>query len=237
MKRSAVIILVLYIIDFILDSIIAAYTDNNLRYLSKGLLMPLLLAFFLTERKTHARVTNKKYIRLICLALIFSFLGDVFLIGEGSLHFMLGIGAFLMAQVCYVIFFTSVQPFLKKHILFHFVSGFLILCYLVILNYLFYPVVKQQSLLIPVLAYSLVLGLMLFTSINLFHANQLSKTTRLFFLIGAIIFVASDSMIGFNSFYLPEALPGFYIMVTYCLAQFLIVTGAIKFVKDNKIAY
>lgn len=237
MKRSSGIILVLYFIDFILDSIIAAYADNNLHYLSKGLLMPLLLAFFLTETRTYISSINKKYIRFICFALIFSFFGDLFLIGESSLHFMLGIGAFLMAQVCYVVFFTSIQPFLKKHVLFLFVSGIIILCYLVILNYLFYPVVKQQSLLIPVLAYSLVLGLMLFTSVKLFHAKQLSKTARLLFIAGAIIFVASDSMIGLNSFYLPDALPGFYIMVTYCLAQFLIVSGAIEFVKDNKIEH
>lgn len=237
MKRASVIILVLYIADFILDSIIAAYRDNSLRYLSKGLLMPLLLAFFISETKDRAGLKNKKYIRLICLALLFSFLGDLFLIGENSLHFMLGIGAFLMAQVCYVMFFTSMQPFLKKHILFLVVSGIIILCYLVILNYLFYPMVTQQSLLIPVVAYSLVLGLMLFTSVKLFRTQQLSKMNRVFFIAGAIIFVASDSMIGLNSFYLPAPLPGFYIMTTYCIAQFLIVSGAVNFVKDNKITY
>ena len=233
MKRSSVIILVLYIVDFIADSIIAAYADNNLRYLSKGLLMPLLLAFFITETKTNTGAPNKKYIRLICFGLTFSFLGDLFLIGESSLNFMLGIAAFLLAQVCYVICFTSIQPFFKRHILFPIVSGLIILCYLFVLNYLFYPVVNQQSLLIPVLAYSLVLGLMLFTSVNLVHAKQLSKTNRLFFITGAIIFVASDSLIGFNSFYVSEALPGFYIMLTYCLAQYLIISGAIRFIKNN----
>jgi len=234
MKRAFVIILVLYITDFILDSIIAAYNDNSLRYVSKGLLMPLLLAFFITETKTHISSANKKYIWLICLALIFSFLGDVFLIGESSLNFMLGIAAFLLAQVCYVIFFTSIERFSKKHNFFLSIASVIILCYLFILNYLFYPTVVKQSFLIPVLAYSLVLGLMLFTSINLRHAMQLNKMNRLYFIAGAIIFVASDSMIGFNSFYLPGALPGFYIMLTYCIAQFLIVSGAIKFVQHNK---
>ena len=123
MKRAFVIILVLYITDFILDSIIAAYNDNSLRYVSKGLLMPLLLAFFITETKTHISSANKKYIWLICLALIFSFLGDVFLIGESSLNFMLGIAAFLLAQVCYVIFFTSIERFSKKHNFFLSIAG------------------------------------------------------------------------------------------------------------------
>ncbi len=231
MKRLSFIFLALYIVDFIVDSIMATYADSTLRYLSKGLLMPLLLAFFITETKAYTKTNGRKYIRLIFFALIFSFLGDIFLIGEGSLNFILGIAAFLIAQVFYIAFFISIKSFSNKHILFLFISAFIILCYLVGLNYLFWPEVNEQHFVIPVLAYSVVLGLMLFTSINTIHAKLSGKTNIYYFIPGAIIFVASDSMIGLNSFYLSTALPGFYIMITYCIAQFLLVYGAVLFIK------
>lgn len=231
MKRISFIFLVLYIADFIADSIMAAHADNTLRYVSKGLLMPLLLAFFITETKAYSNSNGRKYIRLISFALIFSFLGDIFLIGEGSLNFILGIAAFLIAQVFYIAFFISIKSFSDKHILFLFISLFIILCYLLGLNYLFWPEVNEQHFVIPVLAYSVVLGLMLFTSINTIHAKLPGKTNIYYFIPGAIIFVASDSMIGLNSFYLSTALPGFYIMIMYCIAQFLLVYGAVQFIK------
>ena len=74
----------------------------------------LLLAFFITEVKTYVNAGNRKYVMLIGSALIFSFIGDIFLIGEGSLNFMSGIGAFLIAQIFYILFFYSIKPLSKK---------------------------------------------------------------------------------------------------------------------------
>jgi len=233
MKPKTSVFVIFYLSAFILDAIIAV-SDDKIRYLSKGILIPLLIAFFVTEVKAYVNSTNKQYIRLVCLALVFSFLGDIFLIGKSSLNFILGIAVFLIAQVFYIILFTSIQPFRRSYILFLSVAAFIILCYLFALNYLFWPKVNEQHFVIPVLAYSFVLGLMLFTSINTFNEKQLSKTNKFYFIAGAVLFVASDSMIGLNSFYLPMPLPGFYIMSTYCLAQFLLVSGAIKFIRGKQ---
>jgi len=233
MKRLPIVLFVLFITDFILDSIVAAGNANNLRYLSKGLLMPLLLAFFITATNNYISNSNNKFKRLICFALIFSFLGDVLLIGESSLHFMLGIAAFLIAHIFYIIFFCLIQPFKKKNSSFILINGLIILSYVIMLDYLFWPLITKQNLTIPVITYSLVLGTMLFAAVNVINAEKQPGNFVFLLVGGAILFVASDSMIAFNKFYLAKPLNGFYIMSTYCIAQFLIVLGAIKFIRSN----
>jgi uncharacterized membrane protein YhhN len=49
-----------------------------------------------------------------------------------------------------------------------------------------------------------------------------------YILIGAIVFVSSDSILAFNKFYAPITHASFFIMVTYCMAQYLIVKGILK---------
>jgi uncharacterized membrane protein YhhN len=233
MKRLPAALLILFIIDFIADSFIAASYNNNLRYASKGLLMPLLLAFFIAGIKTGVSSFNKRYIIPVCFALLFSFLGDVLLVKNGSLYFMLGIAAFLIAHIFYIILFCRIQPFTKSNSVFIFISGAVILCYVTLLDFLFWPDITQQNLAIPVVTYSMVLGAMLFTALNVINKKGVLKKIILSLVCGAALFVVSDSIIAFNKFYLSVPLNGFYVMGTYCLAQFLIVNGARQFINNN----
>lgn len=231
MKRAAAVLIVLYASAFIVDALLADTGNVTARYISKGLLMPLLLAWFIAATKNCITNTNKKYRLYICLALLFSWIGDIFLVGPGSLNFICGIGAFLLAQVFYVTFFFKVRPLYKNNIVFAVVAALIILAYLITLNILMWQKVNEQQLTIPVFAYSIVLGLMLFASINTSNAAKLQNNIAGGFIAGAITFVLSDSMIALNSFYLTKPLPGFYIMLTYCIAQFLIVSNAVRFIK------
>src|SRR5690242_16243095 len=135
MKRLSFVLLILFILDFVIDAFIANAGYAPGRYISKGLLMLLLLAFFLNEIRGYGTIANRKYINLICGALVFSFAGDIFLVGESSLNFILGIGGFLLAQLCYVAFFYSVRPFARKNFVFLFIVALIIFAYLVVLNY------------------------------------------------------------------------------------------------------
>ena len=223
----------LFIIDFIIDSVFAAYADNSWRYVSKGLLMPLLFAFFASGINIYSGTNNNaKYIRLIGFALLFSFLGDIFLIEDSSLNFMMGIAAFLIAHVFYIIFFCRIQPFKRKNSLSILISGFIILSYVVLIDYLFWPLITKQSLTMPVVTYSFFLGTMLFTAVNTINTEKKPKDFMVYLIAGAMLFVASDSILAFNKFYLTQQIPGFYVMLTYCIAQFLIVNSAIKFIKQ-----
>jgi uncharacterized membrane protein YhhN len=49
-----------------------------------------------------------------------------------------------------------------------------------------------------------------------------------YILVGAIIFVSSDSILAFNKFYEPVVLSSFLIMITYLVAQYLIVSGILN---------
>lgn len=51
---------------------------------------------------------------------------------------------------------------------------------------------------------------------------------------GALLFVASDSLLAFNKFYDPTAISyaGFFIMLTYILGQYFIVNGTIRILQN-----
>jgi uncharacterized membrane protein YhhN len=233
MKPFSYVLLILFIIDFIADVIVAKTGDESARYFTKGLLMPLLFVFFIAEIKSFARGNDLKYGRYISLALAFSFAGDMFLVNDHGWNFILGIASFLIAHIFYILFFYQVKSFTKKNRVFLVITGLIIAGYVVLLNYLFRPIVTEQQLTIPVIAYSVILGTMLFTAVNVSKSTLQSKVLAYYIITGAIIFVASDSIIAFNKFYLTTPVPAFYIMLTYCLAQFLIVTGAIQFIKKE----
>ena len=49
-------------------------------------------------------------------------------------------------------------------------------------------------------------------------------------MLGALLFVASDSILAINKFYQPFEMAGIYIMLTYGLAQLLITVGAARYI-------
>src|SRR6218665_1744899 len=89
-----------------LINIISGIIENEwLGYLTKPLLM-ITLGFFYFQ---HTRATLTKRDQLVLVALFFSCLGDTFLMfqKQNPLFFLLGLGSFLLAQVCYVILFQQ----------------------------------------------------------------------------------------------------------------------------------
>jgi uncharacterized membrane protein YhhN len=65
--------------------------------------------------------------------------------------------------------------------------------------------------------------------------QKLENKTALFFIIGATLFVASDSLLAFNRFRESFNLAGVSIMTTYILAQLFIVTGAIRLQVEEQV--
>ena len=235
MKPVSLLLIVLFVADLIFDSVLGKLGTAPERYVTKGFLMPLLLTYFLLEIRNNATDSNLKSIRLICAALIFSFTGDILLVKSTSrISFELGLAFFLLAHLCYIIFFYAKKSFTEKNAAFLLVSGLIIIGYMVVINYIFWNKMYQQNLFVPVIAYCCVIGFMLLCAVNISMSKRLNRIAVVFFIPGAVSFVASDSMIGFNRFHLPKPLPDYYIMATYCAAQFLIVTGAIQIINKKK---
>jgi uncharacterized membrane protein YhhN len=221
MKNKLPIQLAVFFWMVVAADIIGIATDISLLHLiAKPLLIPILL---LLLAATKTAVPRK---HLLLIGLFFSWLGDMFLLFESSykLFFIFGLVCFLITHIFYIIYFLKIQPaavsLLKKQpLLFLLVIG-----YGVSLVYFLYPHLNELK--IPVMVYAAVICIMLLCSLHIFL--KVNKPANALYLSGAAFFVLSDSLLAIDKFYQPFVYAGLCIMLTYCAAQFFIVTGFIK---------
>ncbi len=191
---------------------------NMFHYITKpSIVISLLLFFWLKSGFLSGPIRI-----LTILALAFSLVGDVLLlfVENDALFFMLGLVSFLLAHITYILVFLkhrnpSKNPF-----------GFLII--LLIYAFGLFYLLKDGlgDLLIPVIIYMMAILAMATTAfLREGKATPLSYT---FVFIGAILFMVSDSILALNKFYQPIPFSDISIMLTYGLAQYLIVFGLLK---------
>jgi uncharacterized membrane protein YhhN len=185
--------------------------------ITKALLMPVLLAWLLAY--TSGQLTTP--LRFLAVGVVFAWLGDLLLEGDGDVFFIAGIAAFLVMQVCYILAFTRVPgPGLVR------AWKIALVPYVVVwllLNILVSPGVGDLR--IPVVIYSIVLVGMSVAALDLVIRVPQDRGWRV--AIGAGLFVLSDALIALTAFGPLESSPGLsaVIMATYIVAQGLIVTG------------
>jgi len=178
---------------------------------SKTLLMPLLLAYFVSSL---AGLRNA-LVKCVWAALVFSWAGDLLLMGDGETFFVLGIAAFLGAQICYIIGFrpyAALGPLSRRPWL-----ALPYVAYGVGLLALLLP--GLGSLTVPVVVYATALVTMAVLSTGVSPAAA----------IGGAFFLLSDSLIALTE--LSDVLPdgaGVLIMPTYVVGQLLLVVGVLQ---------
>ena len=183
----------------------------------KPLLMPSLAAYFFFSVRQKSKLAF-----LVIIALLFSWIGDVMLmfVELKSIYFILGLVAFLLAHITYILIFNkSSQDFKPK--IFTYSTGFLLALYGILLILLMWP--GLGDLMIPVIIYTAIIMTMGITA--LFRKAGGASLV----LIGAMLFIASDSLLALNKFYQAFATAGFWVMLTYILAQYFIVIGMISY--------
>ena len=79
---------------------------------------------------------------------------------------------------------------------------------------------------LPVSIYASVISIMLLFAFNGFLVWEKPGNQLVF--LGAIFFIISDSILALNKFYAPIPKSSFFIMLTYLLAQYLIVVGILR---------
>ena len=195
----------------------------ELVYITKPILMPLLIALYLPIWKKQKDLLSK----LLISALFFAFIGDVALmfLSINEQFFLLGLGAFMVTQLLYIIIFSKTGFQIKK--LLKLKSLFVLILFIVVyvaLMYVLYD--KLHNMLIPVLVYGAVVCLMGFLA-TMRIVNHLSY---LLVLIGACFFICSDALIAINKFIFSADLIFIQpmIMILYVVAQYFIVVGLIK---------
>ena len=215
-KKLAIAFWVLTLVD------IAGIAANirTLHFIAKPLLVQALLLLLLF---TKSVVPNKK---LLLIGLFFSWLGDMFLLFEdkNALFFIFGLASFLTTHIFYIIYFLRIASpnisLLKKQP----ILIALFLGYGITLVWQLYPTLGHLKL--PVMVYAAVICTMLLCSLHIFL--KVNRKSAIYFLLGASVFVVSDSLLAINKFYQPFAYAGILIMLTYCAAQFFIVKGFIQ---------
>lgn len=184
----------------------------------KAALMPFL---FLYTQSLAPK--NKK----LFMALLFSWLGDLFLIPEGTLFFSLGIASFWGAQICYIqLILRGLNSNIKAE--FHpkrlNISASIYTLYLLFMLVLLLPLMGAMK--IPVTIYATTLSLVGYLSIQYYNFKE--RKTGIVLVWGVLLFILSDSMIALDAFYFSTPVFKSWIMATYIPAQFLIAYHFIK---------
>jgi uncharacterized membrane protein YhhN len=208
----------------VLFELITANTETlqTAHYIAKPAIVISLIVLFI--KTSHSL---KKIIKtLTLLALFFSLLGDVLLmfVNQSPHFFTVGLVAFLIAHVMYILVFLKHKNKSKSAL------GFLVLLLIYALGLFYLLKDGLGDMLIPVIIYMIVI---LSMSTTAFLRKDIANTLsyKLVF-IGAIFFMISDSILALNKFYQPIPLSNISIMATYALAQYLIVIGVLKLKED-----
>lgn len=163
---------------------------------------------------------------MVVLAILFSLAGDVLLMFDAGneLFFIFGLLAFLTSHLFYIFAYrqhqwSAVEDKLKGiqkiRLAFPIVlagTGLMVVLYDAL-----------GSLKIPVMVYALVLVVMVLNA--LFRYGRTSPKSFWLVFGGAAFFMLSDSLLAINKFLTPIANSGTWIMLTYIVAQYCIVSG------------
>lgn len=212
-KLTKVNIATLLFLVVAITDVYAVITQNKIiEMIFKPMLMTTLVVVYL--------VSVKKPNFWLISALFFSFWGDVFLLDKQN-YFVFGLASFLMAHIIYIKITTD---FLDKHLSVKMISS-AIPFVLLFAGILYLTYANLGDMLIPVLVYGVAIAT--FGAAALLNYRQSKTTPNLWLLLGAILFIVSDSFIALNNFYMAKPLFSVVIIVLYILSQFLICKALI----------
>ncbi|WDP89220.1 MAG: lysoplasmalogenase [Desulfobacter sp.] len=153
--------------------------------------------------------------KLLFSGLLASAAGDILLELPDPSLFVPGMGAFILAHIFYIALFCR-QPRAtvpRVSIL------ILILAYTIGFGTLLFPHLKEMTL--PILFYLTVIAIMGISACMGRRNNRMVIT-------GALIFIASDSLIAWNMFLAPIPHSSIWVMSTYYTAQALLTAGVYR---------
>ena len=222
MKKYTSLILHLVLLIIAGIELTGRFTDNiRLEYPVKPLIMLWMAVYFLMFSQ------KKSFTIPVLLAFFFSWAGDNFLMfsQKNELFFFAGVGGFFLAQLSYIFIFTRYceenrQGYLRKNPIY--IIFFLL--YVGAIYYVLFP--GLEGLMKPViLVYALSLMGMSMMALN--RRGRVNPPSFRYVFFGSVLFLLSDSMIAINKFTAEFHLAGFWIMLTYISAQYLIMRGLV----------
>jgi uncharacterized membrane protein YhhN len=215
--------LYLFLFIGIFDLFFSAENSLQYRFFSKPLIIPVLLLYFYKNSKKWSGSSLRK---TIITALIFSWIGDVLLLFPDL--FLFGLGAFLMAHICYIIGFKLAQitPFSIGHV--NFIRLFFFNLPIYLLAGLVYFLIQPNlaGLKTPVVIYLIVIVMMATTARERYNQTTSGSFWQVF--LGGMFFLLSDAVLAIDLFFRQFPESNIIVMGTYIIAQFLIIQGILQ---------
>lgn len=187
----------------------------------KCMMMPALMIYFLSNSKG----LRSKTVFTILSALVFSWAGDILLQAPRVFFdlFVPGLASFMFAHIMYIscFFGTPGKDYITG-------KGVIAVVPVAIYGLIFITFLYGNlgSMKLPVAAYTIVILLMVIAAIN--RKNKVNTPSFNLVLSGAILFVISDSILALRKFGHPFEGSSMLVIITYLIAQYLIVNGIIR---------
>lgn len=160
----------------------------------------------------------------IVVGAVFCLVGDVFLLWPER-FFLFGLVAFLLGHVGYILGLNQTLP----------PFGWITILAILVLSLQLWRVYRQMAagltvkgqpkMKLPVLVYSIVISLMVFSALLTLDREEWTLLTALLVSVGAMLFYLSDTMIGLDRFVKPISNARLKIMITYHMGQVGILLG------------
>jgi uncharacterized membrane protein YhhN len=208
---------------------------STLQFVTKILLLPLLICFLLAQDSFN-KLPNTKW--LLIIALFGSFLGDVLLSKEVD-NFIVGMVAFMTTHIFNIIYFHKQNGIgqAKSNKFKGFAVFLLAFCILIF----FQLKAAMGGLIYPILVYMALICSAALMAIQAGGNLKASLISKLFWLPGMLFFISSDTVLAFNKFSWEKS--GLHIqniglvtMLTYGIAQLLLVKGFQLYFKQQAAA-
>ncbi len=219
MKKSFIVITVIfYILGF--SNLVFFYTGLKLyQYISVSTLMPLLALYYIIVRK---KISNKQDV-FILLSLFFAWIGDVTMMFLPIQPIMLipGLVSFLFTHILYIKIFSkgSMSELLKGGKL---IATLLLIVYGIILYVMLFSKL-EAGMRIPVFIYDAAITLGIVAAISRY--KKVNAKSFYLVLLGAVLFLISDSTLSINRFLYPFYWHYLPTMAPYFSGQYFIIIG------------
>lgn len=219
MKKYRLLLIALFLLIVIVQ-LISSWTGNiRLEFWAKPWIMAWITAWFLIFSRKNSFASE------VVVAFFFCWLGDILLMLSHFIDFLFyaGVGSFFIGQLNYIrIFIRHAEKEAAGLIRLRPVFLLPYLAYLALILVILLPVVDGFMGAV-IFLYGISLTGMSAAALN--RRGRVSDRVFWPVFLGSVFFVLSDSLIAFNKFHTDFAGSAFVIMLTYILAQVLIMWG------------
>ena len=215
-------------IGIVLLDLVAGTMDSiTFRHFTKPLILLSLFIYFAINGKNLGKTI---YVTML-FALFFSWLGDVMLMYDyiSGTYFILGLASFLIAHVLYTIIFIA--KWKKKNDVTFLMVLFALTSYGILLFWQLKDNLGEMR--IPVIVYVFAIMTMAIAAFK--RKNNINQKSFILVFLGALFFIASDSLLAINKFLISIPYPHIMVMATYATAQYLITRGVLFQNAENKL--